>query len=152
VDRQAISSWNFVGQGNYWTYTWWGWDSFVAQSNTLTHASVVIGNPNLTSGVTVPYNVRLRICTAQPDGTGNCPAIADISPQVTNYGESGGDLGDVAVTKGARYWLLFTSPPRVNNRDWDAFWANSRSGKTPGQRDLIGQTYNLNGAVRGYDK
>jgi len=152
ADRFGIHSFSFVGQGNYWAYTWWAWDRFVAQSNTLTYAGVVIGNPNLVSGALVPYNLRIRICTAQPDTSGNCPAIADRSPQVLNYGESGADLGDVAVATGTSYWILFNSPPPVSGRDWDSFWASTRSGKPPGQRDDIGQTYNLNAVIKGYNR
>ena len=153
VDRVGVESMNFVGQGNYWAYTWWAWDTFVARSNTLTYAGAVMGNPNLPSGQPVAYNMRIRICGSQPDEAGNCsPVLADISPQVVNYGLTAGDIGDVAVQAGRTYWILATAPPKVAGRDWDSFWASTTSGRAPGQRDSIGSTKNLNAVVRGFNR
>lgn len=152
VDRFAVASFNFVGQGNYWAYTWWSWDQFVAQSNTITHVGVVVGNPNLQSGLPVPYTLRLRVCSSQPDGAGNCTAVSDNTAGVINYGLTAVDTGDVPVQPGRTYWLLANMPPKVNTRDWDTFWAATKSGKAPGQRDSIGQTYNMNALVRGYNR
>ena len=152
VDRTGVTSMNFTGQGNYWAYTWWAWDQFVARSNTLTNAGVVVGNPNLATGAAVPYSVRIRLCSSQPDANGNCATIADRSPQVINYGLSADDLGDISVQVGQTYWILVTMPPKVSGRDWDTFWARTRSGRPPGQRDSIGQTVDLNAIVRGFNR
>ena len=63
----------------------------------------------------------IRLCANQPDASGNCSVIGQTSPAVVNYGNSQGDIGNVAVTPGATYWIQFF-PPQPYGNGWVAYW------------------------------
>jgi lysophospholipase L1-like esterase len=99
------------------------WQPFTAQSDRITHIGVTVGNPNLPAGVPVGSTITIRLCDAQPDVNGNCShVLGQASQQITNYGNTYADLGDIAVTKGATYWPVWFQPAAANGATWVTYW------------------------------
>ena len=121
-NRQAITSYNRTAPGApYHGQFAFAYQAFNAASNRITTLGVTVGNIRYTPGGVAPANVNIRLCTNRPDGAGNCDAIAQASPQVVNYGDSQGDVGDVAVTPGVTYWVVYFSPQPYGN-GWVTYW------------------------------
>lgn len=123
VDRYAVTSYDRMAPGApYHAYFNNAWQPFAAKSNTITQIAATVGNPGLTAGATVPFSMTLRICANQPDPAGACTVVAQAQPQITNYGATAADVGDVAVTPGATYWIEWFQPPPANGKTWVTFW------------------------------
>jgi hypothetical protein len=123
-DRHAITSYNRVEPGApHHGYFDVAWQPFTAKSNTITELGATVGNPALAAGEPVPYNLTLRLCSAQPASDGTCPGqLAEVDPQIVNYGATLADIGDVAVTPGATYWIEWLQPPSVAGNTWVTYW------------------------------
>jgi uncharacterized protein YraI len=123
VNREAITSYNRMQPGapdhGYFENVW---QNFTAQSSIITHLGVTVGNPALPAGISVPYDVTIRLCTDQPDAEGHCNYLAQTTPQIINYGNTYADIGDVAVTKGQTYWVVWYQPPAVSGTSWVTYW------------------------------
>lgn len=121
------------------------WQDFVARSDTLTYVAATVGNPRLEAGRATEYQLRMRICTREPDASdGNCPALRDAAPRIINYGETGQDIGDLPVTRGGRYWLVWYQPPAVAGTTWNTYWWEGGSTVTRSEQ--------MKAVVRGYDR
>jgi hypothetical protein len=117
-NRQAITSYDRIQPGApYHGYFNNSWQAFTAQSNTITQLGVTVGNPSAPSGATV----TIRLCTNQPDVNGNCNSVGETNPQITNYGATLGDIGDVAVSVGATYWIDYFQPA-IGHGGWVTYW------------------------------
>jgi hypothetical protein len=143
VNRQAITSYNRMTSGApYHGQFIYAWQPFTAQSNTITSLGATVGNAGYPAGQAIGFNVSIRLCTNQPDSNGNCSLIGQTSPQVINYGDSQGDIGDVAVTPGTTYWIEYF-PPQAYGNGWVTYWwAGGSSINQSDQMQAIVQGYN----------
>ena len=99
---------------------------------------MTVGKPGAGAG----YNVLIKLCTNQPDGAGNCNAIAQVAAPVINYGASLGDIGDVPVTPGATYWIVYY-PPEAYGNGWVTYWwAGGPSIAASDQMQALARGYN----------
>jgi hypothetical protein len=110
----------------YWGRSPYGFQSFTAQSNTLTYVGVTWGSQNYQPGSpVVGVTARIRVCSGiGTPGSSDVACIgqlADVAAPVVNYGTSAADTGDVAVTPGATYYVVYYEPP-VAPGTWDLFW------------------------------
>jgi hypothetical protein len=146
IDRAAVTSYDRMAPGApYHGYFDVAWQSFVAQSNTITSVGVTVGTPGLTPGVAVPYNVTVRLCSGQPDNGGGCPGqLAEAHPQIVNYGNTTADIGDIAVTKGVTYWREWRQPPPTGGNSWVTYWWAGGPGITHSDQ--------LQMVVKGYER
>jgi len=140
VDRTAIVSYDRMAPGApYHGYYTSAWQNFIAQSNRITYLGVTVGNPTLPAGQPVGANVTIRICTNP-----NCSTVlAQGAPQVINYGNTAVDIGNVAVTPGATYYIVWYQPPAVNGATWVTYWWAGGSSIT--------QSDQMQAVVRGYN-
>jgi hypothetical protein len=115
---------------------------FMATSDTITYAGVTTGNPNVPIGPSV-YAVDLRICvTRECTGTGS--ELGSGEATVNNYGLSAADLGEITVTPGHTYYLVWNPPSiEVAGAHWVAFWHE-------GEPHIVGSS-RLEAIVRGYN-
>jgi len=85
--------------------------------------------------------------TSEPhksQGQGRSPSSGTPHPQIVNYGETGADIGDVGVTPGSAYYVVWYQPPTFNGSTWVTYlWAG---GSTISTSDL------MQAAVRGYNR
>ena len=141
-NRQVITSYDQMRPGApYHGYFATAWQPFVAASNTITWISATVGNPAATAGAALQgWALTIRICTDP-----NCSVIvAEAHPQIVNYGETGMDVGDIAVTRGATYYVVWYQPPALNGSTWVTYWRGG--GSTISTSDL------MQAAVRGYER
>ena len=94
------------------------WQQFVARSNRITYLGVTVGNPRLPAGQPVAANVTVRLCTTPSCST----VLAQRSPQIVNYGNSAADIGDVPVTPGATYYVVWYQPAAAAGSTWVTYW------------------------------
>lgn len=121
------------------------WQPFVAQSNTITYLGATVGNPTLPAGGPVGYNLRIRLCAGIANtSNGECSGVlADQSPQIINYGNTAADVGDIAVTPGATYWVVWYQPPAAGTTTWVTYWwAGGASITTSDQMQAVVKGYN----------
>ena len=117
----------------YFQYTF---QSFTAQSNTITKIGVTVGTPNYSSGVTI----RVRLCT-----DANCSnSLAERNPGIVNYGNTEADFGDVAVSPGSQYYVRWEQPAPWNGQTWVTYWWAGGS--------TIGSSDQMQMSVRGYNR
>jgi hypothetical protein len=140
-NRQAITSYDQMrGGAPYHGYFATSWQPFTAASNTITYLSATVGTPGGAAGAATGVGLLLRLCTDP-----NCAGIlAQASPQIINYGETGADIGDVTVTPGATYYIVWYQPVTLNGQTWVTYWWSG--GPTIGSSDL------MQGVVRGYNR
>lgn len=148
IDRRAITSYDEMRPGApYWGYFDNAWQSFVAQSDTITYLGVTVGTQGFPSGEMVPATVRVRLCTDP-----QCShTLADVSPQIRNYGNTEVDIGDVAVTRGGTYYVRWDQPAPANGRTWDTFWW-SHSPPEPRGRRPVSESDRMQMVVKGYNR
>jgi Ig-like domain-containing protein len=127
TDRFAITSYDRMAPGApYHGYFTSAWQGFVARSNRLTYLGVTVGNPTLPAGQPVSANVLVRLCTSP-----SCSVIlAQASPQIVNYGNSAVDIGNVPVTPGAIYYIVWYQPPAAGGTTWVTYWWSGGPGIT----------------------
>jgi surface antigen len=124
VDRAAVTSYDRLAAGApHNGYFLAAWQDFTAASNRLTTVGINIGSPGAAPGG-VGTTVTVRLCAVAPDpANGNCSAtVGEAHPQINNYGATVTDIGDVAVTRGQRYWLIWYQPPALNGQTWSTYW------------------------------
>jgi hypothetical protein len=141
-NRQAVTSYNQMHPGApHHGYFATSWQSFIAASNTITWISATVGNPTATVGAPLQGSaLTIRICTDP-----NCSGIvAEAHPQIVNYGETGADIGDISVTPGATYYVVWYQPSALNGSTWVTYWWGG--GNTISTSDL------MQAAVRGYNR
>ena len=141
-NRQAVTSYDQMRPGApHHGYFITAWQPFIAASNTITWISAAVGNPAATAGATVPGSaLTLRICTDL-----SCSGIvAETHANIVNYGETGADIGDVAVTPGRTYYLVWYQPPAINGSTWVTYWW--------GGGNTISTSDSMQAAVRGYQR
>jgi hypothetical protein len=124
VNRQAITSYDRIEPGApHHGYFEVAWQPFTAQSNTITELGATVGNPTLPAGEPVPYRLTLRLCSGQPASNGACPGqLAEVNPEIVNYGATLADVGDVGVEPGRTYWIEWLQPPPVGSTTWVTYW------------------------------
>jgi hypothetical protein len=141
-NRQAITSYDQMRPGApHHGYFATAWQPFVAASNTITWISATVGNPSATVGAPAQGSaLTIRICTDP-----NCSVVvAEAHPQIINYGETGTDIGDIPVTPGATYYIVWYQPPALNGSSWVTYWWSG--GSTISTSDL------MQASVRGYNR
>ncbi len=145
-DRRAVTSYDRMSPGApYHGFFNYAWQPFVAQSNTITEIGITVGNRKLTPGAAVPYYVLIQLCSGQPAGGANCPGkLAEVSPQIINYGNSAADIGDIGVSKGATYWVQWLQPAQAEGEGWVTYWWAGGS--------TIGASDQMQMVVKGYDR
>ncbi|HXN38738.1 MAG TPA: hypothetical protein VN892_11930 [Solirubrobacteraceae bacterium] len=123
-DRQALTSYDRIEPGaTHHGYFDVAWQPFTARSNTITELGTTVGNPALSAGEPVPYDITLRLCSAQPESDGACPGqLAEANPQIVNYGATLADIGDIGVTPGSTYWIEWLQPPSIGGSTWVTYW------------------------------
>jgi RHS repeat-associated protein len=138
VDRTAVTSYNKMFPGApYHGFFTSAWQAFIAQSNTITRLGVTVGTPNY---VPDGHTVTIRLCTDT-----NCSRIlGETRPQIVNYGNSAGDIGDVGVTPGVKYYIVWYQPAAWNGQSWVTYWW--AGGPT------ITQSDQLQAIVQGYNR
>jgi YD repeat-containing protein len=138
VDRTAVTSYNRMQPGApYNSYFLTAWQAFTAQSNTITTLGVTVGSPGYTGSTST---VRIRLC-----GDPNCnTAYAETDPPIVNFGNSQGDIGDVPVTPGATYYIVYYQPAAWSGHTWITYWW--AGGPT------ISQSDQMQAIVLGYDR
>lgn len=116
VDRYAITSYDRMASGApHNGYFLSAYQAFVAQSNRITYLGVTVGTPNYTPD---GHTVRIRLCA----DSGCNQALAEGNPQITNYGNSFADIGDVAVNPGQQYYIVWYQPALWHNQTWVTYW------------------------------
>lgn len=138
VDRTAVTSYNRMQPGApYNGYFVTAWQAFTAQSNTITTLGVTVGSPGYTGSSST---VRIRLC-----GDPNCnTAYAETDPPIVNFGNSQGDIGDVPVTPGATYYIVYYQPAAWSGHTWITYWWSG--GPT------IQQSDQMQAIVQGYNR
>jgi hypothetical protein len=137
VDRTAVTSYNRMqGGAPYHGYFTSAWQAFTAQSNTITTLGVTVGTPGYSGS---SATVRIRLC-----GDPNCnTAYGETDPPIVNYGNSQGDIGDVSVTPGATYYIVYYQPAAWNGQTWVTYWwAGGPTITQSDQMQAIVQGYN----------
>jgi hypothetical protein len=119
----------------------YGYQNFKAASDTITKLGVIVGNPALARGATVPETITLRLCRSFDCSTG---LLATATPYIVNYGLTEADIGDVAVTPGETYFVYWQSPKKLEGQSWVSFWL--------GQGPHIEESRLLEAFARGYDR
>jgi hypothetical protein len=138
VDRTAVTSYDRMAPGapHNGTFTS-AWQSFVAESDTITTLGVTVGTPSYSPD---GHTVLIRLC---PDPT--CSSIlAAGTPQIANYGNSQVDVGDVSVSPGTIYYLVWYQPAPWNGQSWVTYWWGGGS--------TIGSSDQMQAVVRGYNR
>jgi hypothetical protein len=117
------------------------YQAFVAQSNTITSLGVTVGNPAYPTGA-VNFDIPIKLCTNQPNAQGDCNAIGEVSTPVINYGDSQGYIGEIPVTPGGTYWIVYLPPQPLGN-GWVTYWWSGGSHITESeQMQAIVEGYN----------
>lgn len=121
------------------------WQGFVAQSDALTYIGALAGNPTLVPGSTTSTTMTIRLCSAQPDVNGTCfGQLAQVSVPIVNYGITAADIGDIAVTPGQEYWIVWYQPQPANGKSWVTYWWSGGPS--------ISQSDQMVGLVEGYNR
>ena len=118
----------------------YAFQAFTAQSNTLTYVGVTVGNSKLPAGQRVGYNLRLRICTSPQCSN----IVAEAQPQIVNFGNTDADIGDLGVSPGATYYLVWYQPSPANGQTWVTYWWSGGSS--------IEASDQMQAVVRGYNR
>jgi Cutinase/Ig-like domain from next to BRCA1 gene len=141
VDRHGVVSYDRMQPGApYHGYFTSAWQDFVASSNTITYLGATVGEPGLPGGQLVPdRTLTLRLCTdaacTRILGQGNA--------QIVNYGNSAVDIGDIPVTAGARYYIVWSQPPARDGNTWATYWwAGGTSISVSDQMQAVVRGYN----------
>ena len=115
VNRRGITSYDRMAPGAPYLGNGWrsAWQSFTAQSNTITYIAATIGR-----GAGGAATMPIYLTTSGVDGCGS-GRIAGGGAAVQNYGESGIDIGNVAVTPGATYFVCYLNPEFGS---WYTYW------------------------------
>lgn len=141
VDRRAVTSYDRMQPGApHHGYFQSAWQDFTAASNTITYLSATVGTTGATAGAPVAgRTLTLRLCTDQ-----NCASIlAEVHPTIVNYGETGADIGDVAVTPGAHYYIVWYQPTSISGATWVTYWwAGGSTVTTSDQMQAVARGYN----------
>ncbi len=138
-NRVAITSYDRMQPGaphnGYYDVAW---QDFTAQSNIITYLSATVGSQGA-AGASTGVPLTLRLCTSV-----NCSTVlAQTSPQIVNYGETGSDIGDVHVTPGATYYIVWYQPAPINGQTWYTYWWTGGS--------TISSSDQMQAVVRGYN-
>lgn len=142
VDRRAITSYDQMrGGAPHHGYFESAFQSFTAGSNTLTYVSTTVGTPAPPAGRPVAgWTITIRVCTDP-----NCATVlAEVHPTIVDYAETGADIGDIAVTPGATYYLVWYQPTYFNGASWVTYWWTGGSTVTTSDQ--------MQAAVRGYNR
>jgi hypothetical protein len=129
----------------YWGVFNHAYQGFVAQSNAVSFIGVTVGTPNYQAGSS-PTALRIRLCR---DSACNQPMTERTVP-IVNYGNTEADFGDVAVTPGATYYVVWYQPPRWNGQTWDTFWWAGSTG--PSGRRPVEESDQMQMVVSGYNR
>ncbi len=111
-----------------------------AASDTITYLSTIVGNSGIAVGATTDIPLTLRLCTTRTCST----VLAEAQPTITNYSETGTDIGDVAVTPGTTYYIVWYQPAAINGLNWVTYWWAGGNTSATGDE--------LQAAVRGYNR
>ena len=136
--RRSITSYNRMAPGApYWAYFLQSWQSFTAQSNTLTYVGVTVGRSNHVQG----QQLRVRMCSGV-DATNGCSGTTYLDRYVTiqNYGNSEIDVGDIAINPGQNYYIVWTQPTGLDYRTY--WWGGGATISSSDQMQMIVQGYN----------
>ena len=115
---------------------------FTAASDTITYVGAVVANPALPVGPAAGDHLRLRVCTdSECEGSG--AVLASTEAPVHNYGLSAAEIGELAVTPGDSYYLVWSAPANAHANQWLAFWHSGTA--------TIAGSSEMEAIVRGYD-
>jgi hypothetical protein len=141
VDREAVTSYDQMrGGAPYNGYFVSAWQGFTAQSNTLTHIGVTVGNTNVAAGSTSSTTVNIKLCLE----TSCAHVLASVNPQIVNFGNTYADIGDVPVTPGATYYVVYYQPAATAGTTWVTYWWSGGPG--------IVQSDQMQAVVKGFNQ
>ncbi len=136
--RQSITSYDRMAPGApHLGYFLQAWQSFTAASNTITFIGVTVGSSTYQPG----EQLHIRVCSAT-DPTNGCAGTTYVDTYATiqNYGNTSVDVGDVPVTPGQSYFVVWSQPA---GRDYVTYWwAGGTTITTSDQMQMIVQGYN----------
>lgn len=136
--RRSITSYDRMAPGApHNGYFLHAWQSFTAQSNTLTYIGVTVGRLNHVQG----QQIRIRMCSAV-DPTNGCAGTTylDTYATIQNYGNTDIDVGDVPIVPGQSYFIVWSQPAGLNYYTY--WWAGGSTITTSDQMQMIVQGYN----------
>jgi hypothetical protein len=136
--RTSITSYDRMAPGApYHGYFLNAWQSFTAQSNTITSLGVTVGRPNHVPG----QRIRIRMCSTIVVGTGCSGTIyVDTTAEIQNYGNTAVDVGDIPVVPGQTYFVNWSQPAGLDYVTY--WWAGGTTITTSDQMQMIVQGYN----------
>jgi hypothetical protein len=138
ADRTAVTSYDRMAAGApFHGYFVSAWQGFIAQSDTITTVGVTVGTPGY---VADGHTITINLCTDPACGT----VLASASPQIVNYGDTQADFGDIGVTPGTLYYLVWYQPAEWNNQTWVTYWWSGGS--------TISSSDQMQALVQGYDR
>jgi hypothetical protein len=149
-DRAGITSYDQMRPGaSYWGRANYGWQQFTAASNTLTFAAVTWGTQATDiDGATTEIQICQGISNPTLSSVHCDGLLADARAAAANYGSSGVDFGDLAVTIGQTYFIVYYQPP-VAVGSWDLFWWN---GQGPAGRSDVTASDQMQAVVKGFNR
>jgi secreted trypsin-like serine protease len=139
-NRQAITSYDRMTSGApYNAYFNTAWQPFTSASNTITYIGVTVGNRAIAGGVAAGINILVRLCT-DPSCT---TIISAAQVPIINYGNSAADFGDVGVSRGVTYYVVYYQPSAVAGISWNTYWWAGGPGiVNSDQKQMIVKGYN----------
>lgn len=126
-NRFAVTSYNEMkGGAPHSGLTGYWYQDFTASSNTITYIGVTWGNGYYAGGKPVSgATTRIELCTSIGKETAAGVAcngmLSSKTANVINEGNTAIDIGNVAVTKGARYWVVVYQPT-LSAGSWACYW------------------------------
>jgi hypothetical protein len=133
ANRYGVTSYDRLAPGAMHAEWYQAWQDFTAASNTITRLAVNVGDTRWAPG-RIPVTAALKLCR----DAACAQLVGGWQTQINNYGTTAVDIGDVAVQRGATYYLRFDRPD--SSHTWAVyFWG-------PG-------TYNqFSATVQGYNQ
>lgn len=121
-NRTAITSYYQPNGGApYWGTAPYAFQNFVANSNTITTIGVTWGSAAWQAG----DSTQIQLCqSVGSEAAYSIPCnglLAQGNAPVANYGTSSVDMGDIAVTPGTTYYVVFYQPQSAQG-SWYCYW------------------------------
>lgn len=125
AERFGVASYDRIGGGApYSGFFNAAVQPFTAATNTITYVGVTIGNPSYSDAMALTEHVQLCTSYFANADTGGCAGtiLADVNPRIVNFGSSGIDIGDLAVTPRTTYYVAWFQPAPVAGSTWRTYW------------------------------
>jgi hypothetical protein len=119
----------------------YAYQPFKAASDTITRLGVVLANPSIARGDEAAEQVTIKLCEA-PTCAG--VVLATATSVIDNYGVTEASIGNVSVTPGHTYYILWESPRPIAGVPWLTFWL--------GQGPRPEEASSMQAFAKGYDR